>query len=67
MDAGQTHRLKAGWELHKNVTSYIEQLLEATPHETTAVWPITPHLKIHPSKIKKTCGTGLEKQERIHK
>ena len=33
-------REKARWELHKNVMSYIAQILilEATPHETTAIW-----------------------------
>ena len=31
-----THREKAGWEQHKNATGYLEQILETTPHETTA-------------------------------
>ena len=46
MDANKTHReKKIRWELHKNVRSYLEQILEATPYETTAVWPLTYHLK----------------------
>ena len=44
IDAYKTHREKAWWELHKNVTSFIEQILEATSHETTAVRPLTSHL-----------------------
>ena len=43
MDADKTHRDKVRWDLHKNATSYIEQILEATPHETTAVWSLTSH------------------------
>ena len=35
MDPNKTHRVKARWKLHKNVTSY----LEATPHETTTYFP----------------------------
>ena len=33
MDADKTPKDKARRELHKNATSYIEQILEATPHE----------------------------------
>ena len=43
MDADKTHWEKAWWELRENATSYIEQILEATLHETTAVRPITSH------------------------
>ena len=28
---------KIRWELHKEATSYVEQILEATPHKTAAV------------------------------
>ena len=31
-----------------------EQILEATPYKTAAVWPLTSHLMNHPSKINKT-------------
>ena len=44
MDAENTYREKARRELHKNATSYIEQILEAAPHETTTVRPLTSHL-----------------------
>ena len=53
--------------LHKKATSYFEQILEAWSHKATAVRPLTSHLKIHPNKMKKTCGTPLEKQGRTHK
>ena len=36
-DADKVYRGKAKWELHKNAMSYIEQILEATCHETTVV------------------------------
>ena len=32
------YKEKASWELHKNPTSYLEQFLEATPHEITATY-----------------------------
>ena len=35
---------KARWLLNKNATSYIEQILEATAHETRAVEPYISHL-----------------------
>ena len=41
--------------------------LKATPHETTAVWPLTSYLENHPSKTNKTCRTLLEKQGCTHK
>ena len=66
MDADKTHSEKARLELHKNATSYTEQFLEATPHETTVVRSPTPHLTNHPSKTK-TYRTQLEKQGRTHK
>ena len=43
MDADKTHREKARRELHRNNTSYIEQILEVTPHETIAVRPLNFH------------------------
>ena len=48
-------------ELHKNAASYIKQIQEATPHETTAVQQITSHLINYPNKTNKTCVTLLEK------
>ena len=38
---------KARQELHKNILSHIEHILEATPNDTTAVQPFTSHLKNH--------------------
>ena len=60
MDANKTHREKATWELHKNSMSLLEQILEATHHKITVVWPLTSHLKSHPSKTKRTCRTSKE-------
>ena len=37
MDANKVYREKARRELHKNATSYIEQILEASPHKTAAL------------------------------
>ena len=45
---------------------YFEQILEAAPHKTTPVQPLTSHLKNHPSKMNKICGTLLEKQRQTH-
>ena len=53
MDADKTYREKARQGLHKNITSYTEQIFEATPHETTAVWPPTSNLYYHPNKTNK--------------
>ena len=67
MDADKTLRGKAWWDLHKNATSYIDQILEVKPHETIAVRPLTFHLKNHSSQTNKTRGTPLKKQGRTHK
>ena len=66
-ESGLTEQKKAWWKLHTNATRYFEQSLEATSHETTAVWPLTSYLKNHPSKTKKTYGTLFEKQGRTYK
>ena len=50
MDVNKMHRQNARCELFKNATRYFEKNLEATHHEITAVWPLTFHLKNHPSK-----------------
>ena len=63
MNADKTYREKARRKLHKNVISYIKQILEATlPTERIAVRPLTSHLKNHPSRTNKICRTLLEKQ-----
>ena len=50
--------------MHKNTTSYTEQILEATSHKTAAVQPLTSHLQ---SQTNKTCGTVLKKQGQTFK
>ena len=44
MDADKAYKEKARRDLLKNATSYIEQILEATSHETAAVQPLTSYL-----------------------
>ena len=44
MDADKEYKEKAIRELHKNATSYIEQILEATSNKAAAVRPSTSHL-----------------------
>ena len=44
MDTDKKQWEKAWCELHKNATSYIEQIQEAKLHETTTVRPLTSHL-----------------------
>ena len=60
MDINKTHREKASLELQKNATSFLEQILETTPNETTVMWPLTSHFKNHPSKMSKICDTTKE-------
>ena len=67
MDTNKTHGEKTRGKLHKNSTSYFEQILETTPNETTAIWPLISSRKNYPSKMNKTCRTLLEKQERTNK
>ena len=38
---------KAWWQLHKNVASFIERVLEAAFHIAAAVWSPTTNLKNH--------------------
>ena len=40
----------------KNVASFIEQVLEATPHKTAAVWPPTSHHENH--QVRRTRYVG---------
>ena len=44
VNADKVYREKARQELHKNATSYTEQILEATSHKKAAVRPPTSHL-----------------------
>ena len=66
MDTNKMHGKKARQEPHKNAMCYFEQILEATPHKTAAVWSLTSHLTNHPSKTNKTWETLLEKQKWTH-
>ena len=48
MDANQTAGEETWRQLHKNVESYIEQVLETTPHETPTVRPLAiPSRKLY--------------------
>ena len=55
MDANKTHRAKAREGLHKNAARHLEQTLEATA-ETTAVQPLTSHLKTIPLRQARHVG-----------
>ena len=44
MGADKANREKAWPEQHKNATSYIEQILEATSHKTAVVQPPASYL-----------------------
>ena len=44
MDAEKMYWKKTREKLHKNVLSYIEQILETTLHKKTAVQLLTCHL-----------------------
>ena len=44
IDANKAYREKARRELHKNATSKMEQILEATSHKRVAIRPLTSHL-----------------------
>ena len=48
MDADKVYREKARWELHKNITSYTKQILEATPHtqNNSCIATYLPSLKL---------------------
>ena len=49
MDADKAYRTKGQWQLHKNATSYIEQILEETSHKASDIRPPTSYLNIHPN------------------
>ena len=53
MDAKETHKEKATWELCKNVAFCLEQIREKAPHKTAAIWPPTFHLINHKIKTYK--------------
>ena len=43
MDTDKALREKAWRELYKTARSYVEQMLEAIPHETIVVQPLTSY------------------------
>ena len=45
MDANKTAGEEARWQLHKNATCNLEQVLAATPHKTPTVRPPAPIMK----------------------
>ena len=49
LDADKMYKEKAWWQLHKDATSYVKQILEATSHKTAAVRPSTTYLEDHPN------------------
>ena len=51
----------AWWELLKDYTSFLEQIMEGVPKKKAGVRPLTSHLIYNPRKTKKTCRTILEK------
>ena len=55
LDTDKAYGEKVRQNLPKNVTSYTEQILEATSQKTAAVGPTTPHLWNHTNKTGKIC------------
>ena len=49
MDANKTAGEKAWRQLHENAASNIEQVLEATHHNTAAIRPPTTHHENYPN------------------
>ena len=66
VDINKMHRKKARWKLHKIVECSLEQILQACPYQTAAVWPLASNLTNHSSDMNKTCETLLEKQGQIY-
>ena len=52
---------KTRWELNKEAACCFEQILEAAPHKTAAVRPLTSHLTKHSNNTSKTCWVLLAK------
>ena len=53
IDVNRTNIEKARRNKNKNSESYFEQILEATPHKTLVVRPLTSYLTNYPSKVNK--------------
>ena len=58
---------KAWRQLHKNAASFIEQVLQATPHKAAPVRPPTTDRENYPSQTNQTCRTLLEKLGWAHR
>ena len=67
LDVDKAHGEKAWQQLHKNSTSHIKQILDATSHKTAVVRSPTSHLQNHSNQTNKICRTLLEKYERVNK
>ena len=67
LDANKIAGEKSRQQLHKNAASNIEQVLEATAHKASTIWPPASHHENYPSQTIQTCRTLLEKQGRAHK
>ena len=46
---------KSWWELFMDAACYLEQIPEAEPYKTAAMWVFTLDLSNYPSKVIKTC------------
>ena len=62
LDVNKMSEEKARWKLHKNAACCFEQILEAAPCKTEAVWPLTSYLTNNQSKMRKICLTLLVKK-----
>ena len=58
---------KAKWKQDNNPVCCLEQIMEATPHKTTAVQLLAFHLTNYSNKTNKTCRVLLEKRGQTHK
>ena len=67
LDSSKTLVEKVSWELCKDALFSFEQILEAAPHKTAVVQPLTSYLINHPSKTNKTWWALLEKWGWTHK
>ena len=57
MLVNHTEKKKNSKKLHKDVACFLEQIIDATFHKTSAKQPLTTHLK-----NLKTCWTQLKEQ-----
>ena len=65
MDTDKAYGEKAWWQLHKNTTSCIEQILEATSHKTASGWSPTTYHENHPNEMNQTCGTLVRSKDKF--